>query len=245
MMLGPWHPEGVSRDVARPRAFDETVALEAAMMCFWEHGYESTSVQDLAQRMGIERPSLYNAFGGKRELFERALEHYCQTKTYRLIGKIESNFPAEDRIPELFAEVVDRSAKDRARRGCLLINSALEVSPHHPDLRRVIAVHLGALKSLFCRSLQAADGQSASKRDPRVAATNLVAVLLGLRVLARSVPERQMLEDVVAGAMSPLGLADAWSRRRRRSEVPVKVSSASTVPDERRTKSIQSKGRKS
>lgn len=207
--------------MARPRAFDETTALEAAMMCFWEHGFEATSVQDLTQRMGIERPSLYNAFGGKRELFERALDHYCRTKTYRLIGNIDSNFPAEDRIPELFAEVVDLSAKDRARRGCLLINSALEVSPHHADLRAVIAVHLGAIQSFFRRSLEAIE--NSKPEDCGVAAANLVAVLLGLRVLARSMPERQMLEDVVAGAMAPLGLTDAWHRRRRKApEVPTR-----------------------
>lgn len=203
--------------VARPRAFDETVALEAAMTCFWEHGFESTSVQDLSERMGIERPSLYNAFGGKRELFERALEHYCQTKTYRLIGHIESHFTPEERIPELFAEVVDLSARDRVRRGCLLINSALEVSPHHADLRGVIAVHLGAIQSFFRRSLEALDPVAPGQppRDCRAAANNLMAVLLGLRVLARSMPERQMLEDVVMAAMAPLGLKDAWQRRRR------------------------------
>lgn len=217
------------------------------MTCFWEHGYESTSVQDLTQRMGIERPSLYNAFGGKRELFERALEHYCQTKTYRLIGKIESEFPAEDRIPELFAEVVDLSAKDRARRGCLLINSALEVSPHHPDLRRVIAVHLGALKSFFRRSLEAVDGPAARQAgaDSSVAATNLMAVLLGLRVLARSVPEREMLEDVVAGAMGPLGLAEAWSRRRRRCDVRAKTAIPSASPAKIKRSKTQVRRRKS
>jgi len=200
--------------VARPKAFDETAALEAAMTCFWEKGFEASSVQDLTDRMGIARPSLYNAFGNKRALFEKALEHYCRTSTYRVIARIEAEYEAEDRVAELFAEVVDRSAKDPNRRGCLLINSALEVSPHHPDLRRVIGVHLGAVRSFFQRSLAAAP--ETARLDLRASADNLMAVILGLRVLARSMPERPLLDSVVAGALVPLGLGDAWQRRRRK-----------------------------
>ena len=62
--------------MARPREFDEATALEAAIECFWHRGYEATSVRDLADKMGISGPSLYNAYGDKRALFAQALEHY-------------------------------------------------------------------------------------------------------------------------------------------------------------------------
>jgi TetR/AcrR family transcriptional repressor of nem operon len=57
--------------MARPREFDETTVLEAAMNCFWAQGFEQTSVRDLAERMGITGASLYNAFGDKRSLYRR------------------------------------------------------------------------------------------------------------------------------------------------------------------------------
>jgi TetR/AcrR family transcriptional repressor of nem operon len=64
--------------MARPREFDEQAVLEAAVQCFWMHGYEATSVRDLAERMEITGASLYNAFGDKRSLFRRALDHYLE-----------------------------------------------------------------------------------------------------------------------------------------------------------------------
>ena len=62
--------------MARPREFDEATALEAAMGCFWRHGYEATSMRELTASMGISGPSLYNAFGGKRAVFTAALARY-------------------------------------------------------------------------------------------------------------------------------------------------------------------------
>ena len=66
-------------EVARPREFDETTALDAAIACFWHRGYKATSVRDLADSMGISGPSLYNAFGDKRALFVAALEPVSYT----------------------------------------------------------------------------------------------------------------------------------------------------------------------
>ena len=63
--------------MARPREFDERAVLDAAVQCFWARGYEATSVRDLAQGMGLTSASLYNAFGDKRSLYRRALDHYA------------------------------------------------------------------------------------------------------------------------------------------------------------------------
>ncbi|HUN97092.1 MAG TPA: helix-turn-helix domain-containing protein, partial [Bradyrhizobium sp.] len=67
--------------MARPREFDEAVALEAAVECFWRRGYVATSVRDLAEKMGISAPSLYNTYGDKHELFVQALERYLDHST--------------------------------------------------------------------------------------------------------------------------------------------------------------------
>jgi AcrR family transcriptional regulator len=64
--------------MARPREFDEQVVLDAALVQFWSNGYESTSTRDLAQSMGITSASLYNAFGDKRSLYRRVLQHYVE-----------------------------------------------------------------------------------------------------------------------------------------------------------------------
>ena len=85
--------------MARPREFDETIALEAAIECFWQRGYEATSVRDLADKMGISAPSLYNAYGDKHALFVQALERYLDHSTRARIKRLEELAAAEASSP--------------------------------------------------------------------------------------------------------------------------------------------------
>jgi TetR/AcrR family transcriptional regulator, transcriptional repressor for nem operon len=77
--------------MARPREFDETSALKAAMECFWRRGYEATSLRDLTSAMGLTAPSIYNAFGDKQKLFGRVLEQYIEHTTQERLRRLQSN----------------------------------------------------------------------------------------------------------------------------------------------------------
>jgi TetR/AcrR family transcriptional repressor of nem operon len=192
--------------VPRPREFDETVALDAAVACFWQRGYEATSVRDLADSMGISGPSLYNCFGNKHDLFVQALERYLDRGLRARVARLESTLPPKQAIRRFVEEIIDRSISDRERRGCLLINSALEVAPHDPELGRVIADRLGEIEAFFHRSIKAAqaDGSVPRERNVKDTARLLLGVLLGLRVLARAKPERALLEGVARPALALL-----------------------------------------
>ena len=72
------NPEKSAVQKGRPRGFDAAEALDKALHVFWKHGYEGTSLSDLTEAMGINRPSLYAAFGNKEELFRRALDRYAE-----------------------------------------------------------------------------------------------------------------------------------------------------------------------
>lgn len=199
----------------RPRQFDETVALEAALGCFWRHGYEATSLRDLTASMGMTAPSLYNAFGDKRALFARALEHYLDRTTRDRLHRIETSLAPKKALHRFFAEIVEHSVKDPDSKGCFLVNSALEVAPHHADCRAVVTEQLHEIESFFKRCIRAgqADGSISSAASPADSARLLVGVLLGLRVLARTRQTRTALEGVVRPA---LGLLDPPSRMGRR-----------------------------
>ena len=192
--------------MARPREFDETTALEAAIECFWQHGYEATSVRDLAARMGISGPSLYNTYGDKHALFVRALERYLDQSTRARIRRFEDGLPPKQAIRGFIAEIIDRSVKDRERRGCFLINSALEVAPHDKRLGALIADRLAEIEAFFYRSIQTAQTEGAVPKDRNAKdiARLLLGVLLGIRVLARSNPERALLEGVARPALALL-----------------------------------------
>src|ERR1700686_5903890 len=85
--------------MARPREFDEVTALDAEMERFWHRGYEATSVRDLADKMRISAPSLYNTYGDKRALFKQALERYLDCSARALIERLESSLPPKQAIP--------------------------------------------------------------------------------------------------------------------------------------------------
>ena len=192
--------------MARPRGFNETAALDAAIECFRRRGYEATSVRDLTDCMGIGPTSLYNSFGDKRALFIKALERYVDCSVRARLARLESSLPPKQAVRTLIEDVVERSLTDRTRGGCLLINSALEIAPHDPEVRAEIAERLGEIEGFFRRSISAAQssGTIPRKLNSSDFARLLLSVLLGIRVLARSKPERTLLEGVARPALSLL-----------------------------------------
>ena len=196
--------------MGRPRSFDEATVLDAALACFWASGYEATSVRDLTEAMGISGPSLYNAFGDKRELYAEALEHYCRTRTHPLLERIEQQHEGVAAIVAFFAEIVERSLADRERKGCFLVNSALEVAPHDKMMSKVVLAHLDAIKGFLKRQLQSAQASSEADlvADPNGSADHLLSVLLGMRVLARSRPERELLARTIGSALVAVGIPE-------------------------------------
>ena len=199
--------------MARLKEFDETRALDAAVDCFWQRGYGATSVRDLADAMGIGGPSLYNAFGDKRALFSRSLERYANRSMRERIARLEARHQPKQAIRAFIAEIIDRSLKDPDRRGCLLINSALDVAPHDAEFGAVVAGYLDEIRAFFRRNLEAArrSGQLARTLDPEQVAGHLLGVVAGIRVLARTGAKRGVLEDVARPA---LALLDRLTTRR-------------------------------
>lgn len=190
----------------RLREFDEQRALDAAVDCFWQHGYGATSVRDLADAMGIGGPSLYNAFGDKRALFKTSLERYANRSMRARIARLEARHQPREAIRAFLAEIIDRSVKDPDRRGCLLVNSALDVAPHDARIGRVVAGYLDEIRAFFRRNIVAAceAGQVSRNLDPDDASSHLLGVVLGIRVLARTRALRRLLEAVAQPALALL-----------------------------------------
>jgi TetR/AcrR family transcriptional repressor of nem operon len=192
--------------MARPREFDETAALDAAVACFWQRGYKATSVRDLAGKMGISAPSLYNAYGDKHALFVQALERYLDRSMRARISRLEESLPPKQAVHRFIDEIIAHSLNDKERRGCFLINSALEVAPHNRKLGALIAERLAEIEAFFHRSIKAAQaqGEVPRERGAKDLARLLLGIVLGIRVLARAKPERVLLEGVARPALALL-----------------------------------------
>ena len=194
--------------MARPREFDETKVLEAAMNCFWTQGFEQTSVRDLAGQMGITGASLYNAFGDKRSLYHQAFDYYLDRTVRERIARFEK-LPPLAAIRAFFGEIVEHTVNDELRRGCMLVNAALELAPYDPGIATLVAKEMVSIEGFFRRCVGAGqqDGSITATRPADELAKLLLSVLLGIRVLARSRPEREVLEGAAGGALALLGNA--------------------------------------
>ncbi|WP_248799933.1 TetR/AcrR family transcriptional regulator [Pseudomonas sp. MWU13-2105] len=185
--------------MARPREFDEAAALDAAIHCFWSRGYEATSVRDLALAMGITGASLYNAFGDKRALFAQALDHYIKRGFCERSLRLELQLPPREAIQTFFNEIIELSLCDPEHKGCFIVNAALEVAPHDPQFKAVLATVQESMEGFFRRCISAgqAQGSICASQSADDLARLCLGVLMGLRVLARSRPERELLEGLV------------------------------------------------
>ncbi len=192
--------------MARAKEFDEDRAVDAAVDCFWRRGYEGTSVRDLAQSMGIGGTSLYNAYGDKRALFALSLERYANRSMRERVRRLEASRQPREAIHAFIAEIIDRSLADRDRKGCLLVNSALDVAPHDKEIGKAVAGYLDEIRAFFRRNIEAARkaGQVPKKIDAEDVSAHLLGVLVGIRVLARTGAKRRVLEAVARPALALL-----------------------------------------
>jgi TetR/AcrR family transcriptional repressor of nem operon len=203
--------------MARPREFDESRALDAAVQCFWRRGYEATSLRDLTAAMGLTPPSLYNSFGDKQQLFKRALERYLDRTTRDRLHRLEETLAPRPALEQFFAEIIDHSVKDRQRKGCFLVNSALEIAPHDARCRALIAAQFAGIEAFFRRCIAAGqdDGSISKAINPDEVARLFLGVLLGIRVVARTSPHQEILEGLARPALAVLDQPLLGRKRKR------------------------------
>jgi TetR/AcrR family transcriptional regulator, transcriptional repressor for nem operon len=121
--------------MARLREFDIDEAMEAIINAFWERGYEATSLADLMAVTGLQKGSLYKAFGDKRSLFLRALQTYLD-RQYSLIREILSQPDPQQAIVRMLQFLADST--DRENKGCFAVNSLMELAPHDPEVAKML-----------------------------------------------------------------------------------------------------------
>jgi TetR/AcrR family transcriptional repressor of nem operon len=192
--------------MARPREFDFNEALQAAMLLFWERGYEATSVDDLLRRMKINRASLYGAFGEKRALFVQALKYYEKSFGYESLLERAKNGSPKKAIRELFDETVKTLTETppAERRGCLMQNTALELAPHDAAIRKIVRENTEKCHALFIRVLELAKEKgelNKTRREISDLAMFLFANLSAIRQLGKSGMDEAVLRAVKDNAL--------------------------------------------
>lgn len=192
--------------MVRQREFDEEKALDDAMLLFWEKGYKATSLSDLTAKMGIQRPSLYSAFGDKEKLFEAALRKYTKLHASYIRKKLQNNLSVKEAFHTFFEDLVEEEYKESSNKGCFCINTMVELAPHDEKFEILTREHQMYLSIIFQETIVRGirSGELESSLNAKVLAQTLVVSLIGLTVLMKSRPERSFVENSVAMILSLL-----------------------------------------
>jgi AcrR family transcriptional regulator len=186
----------------RPRRFDVEQAVEQALRVFWEHGYEGASLTQLTAAMGINRPSLYAAFGSKEELFRRAVERYLQGPA-AAVGLALQEPTARKVAERVLAEAVKALSDPDRPAGCLLVQGALACDESSETVRRELTTQRSAGEAALRRRFEQAraEGDLSPTADPADLARFITTIIWGMAVQARSGASGEELRRVAETAL--------------------------------------------
>lgn len=176
-----------------------------AVQAFWARGYEGTSMNDLVTATGVGRGSIYSDFSGKRDIFLAALKQYDEIYRSRFLSAIGTKYAPKEAIVAAFAAAADTDGKIDGPKGCLLVNTAIELAPHDMEVSDLVKGSFDALEEFFLLQLRAMGRPVAAHDSPDGAAKTLLGLFLGLRVLTRSGAEVATRKAIVKQVEVMLG----------------------------------------
>jgi AcrR family transcriptional regulator len=169
----------------RPRQFDFDKTLDRALKVFWRKGYEGASLPELTQAMGINRPSLYSAFGNKEELFRKAVDRYV-TENARHVHEALAAPTSREVVQRLWLGGIEVVAGAKTPRGCLLVQGALACGDAADPVRKEVARRRAVAEAALCERLERAIAEGDLPADCSAAdlARYAMSVAFGLAVQA-------------------------------------------------------------
>ena len=190
------------RRPGRPLSFDREAALHRAMLLFWRHGYEATTLSYLTAAMGVTPPSIYAAFGDKKRLFLQAVARY-RSAPVTPEGIIVGAATARDAAWGLLTSAATGFTGVDTPPGCLLASSAVSCSAAAADVQAELAAIRRGIEALLCRRISGAieAGEMGGEADAEALAGHVMAVIQGMSTLARDGGGRDKLMRVAAAAM--------------------------------------------
>lgn len=193
----------VPRPRGRPRSFDTAATLAQATLAFWERGYATTSMDDLSAATGLNRPSLYGAFGDKHALYLQALRLYTEQSDAAIAAAFEGRSLRDglQRVYDLALQLY--FPEGAAARGCLLIGTAATEAPRDEAIRAALATALRGFTAAIQSRLQraVAEGELPPHTDTALRAELAAAVLHSMALRARAGDPREALAALAAAGV--------------------------------------------
>ena len=180
------------------KSFNEQDAIGKAMKVFWEKGYEATSISDLIESTGINRGSLYNAFGGKRQLFTQSLLKYDVETRRAILADLEALDNPPLAFETLFNTLVQQAHNDIQPKGCFLVNTSIEIASHDQEAKDIVTHGFIEFEAFFRRGIEVsqARGEMPSSLDASSTAKALFSLVVAIRVLGRGIYNESSLQAI-------------------------------------------------
>jgi len=192
--------------MARVKTFDENETLERAIRLFSCKGYNGTSMQDLVDCLGINRSSMYDTYGDKRNLYIRALELYTEHETNALIDMLENAETPLAGIRKIFDNIVAQSVNDNTKQGCFMVNATMEISTNDKDIDDIVEKNMALIAAAIQRVIEKGQqqGQISTRHSARSLSLFIGNNFNGLRIKGKTTAPRSEYEEVIKVVMSVL-----------------------------------------
>jgi AcrR family transcriptional regulator len=188
----------------RPRAYQPEVALAKALDLFRKDGFAATSLDDLSAATGMNRPSLYGAFGDKRELYIKSHQRYRADARAAMADIFRAELPIRKRLQRIFAVALDiYLSGDAGPRGCFTVMTAASEAIADPQIRAMVLEGFTELDKAFaaCFRIAKEKGELPASADPVVLAQLASSTIHTIAIRARAQVPRKDLEGIVKGAI--------------------------------------------
>lgn len=183
--------------MARQREFDEGKVLDALRDVFWKYGYEGTSYANIMKATGLQKGSLYAAFGDKRSLYQHAIARYDDIEVDAGVKMLRDKaLSGKARLEALFQSTIDAAETPRGRWGCLLCNAAIDQAPLDADTEASVQASMARMRAAIKTAL------SDTKRPDDV--DGILAAYFGARVLIKAGMSKTTLKSAADSALRGL-----------------------------------------
>src|ERR1700733_10710720 len=188
----------------RPRAYQPEIALGKALDLFRRDGFAATSLDDLSAATGMNRPSLYGAFGDKRELYIKSYARYRADARAAMLDIFRDELPIRQRLARIYAVALDiYLSGETGPRGCFTVMTAASEAVADPEIRAMVLEGFFELDRAFAACFRRAreNGELPDSADPAVLAQLASATIHTIAIRSRARVSRKELEGIVKGAI--------------------------------------------
>ena len=190
----------------RTKQFSEEEVLQKAVEIFWKKGYHATSMDELVKYLGINRASLYDTYGGKRQIFEKAINKYIADNTLLVKQFFSKPSSVKEGLRTFFQLVIKESVSDCDLKGCFVVNTSAEFIPDDQEIVNILTRNKNTFGQVFFQYLKEGQerGEISPEKDIKALSVYLVTLFNGLKLSAKLSPDEAELNAVVETGLSVL-----------------------------------------